>query len=48
MDEEAVRAAHEQNRASWNEATAAHQSHKRNQAAFFRRGGSTLFEEKGV
>ncbi|MDE2949704.1 MAG: class I SAM-dependent methyltransferase [Chloroflexota bacterium] len=37
---------HEINRLSWNEATKAHNSHKGDQAAFFRAGGSTLFEEE--
>lgn len=37
---------HEQNRLSWNEATRAHNSHKGDQAAFFRNGGSTLFPEE--
>ena len=37
---------HEQNRRSWNAATRAHNSHKRDQAAFLRGGGSTLFEEE--
>jgi SAM-dependent methyltransferase len=37
---------HEANRASWNAATDAHNSHKRDQAAFFRGGGSTLFPEE--
>ncbi|QBD77608.1 class I SAM-dependent methyltransferase [Ktedonosporobacter rubrisoli] len=37
---------HEENRLSWNEATKAHNSHKGDQAAFFRQGGSTLFEEE--
>ncbi len=37
---------HEINRLSWNEATKAHNSHKGDQAAFFRSGGSTLFEEE--
>jgi SAM-dependent methyltransferase len=37
---------HEQNRLSWNAATAAHNSHKGDQAAFFRDGGSTLFPEE--
>lgn len=36
---------HEANRRSWNEATRAHNSHKGDQAAFFRKGGSTLFPE---
>ena len=43
------RAQHEMNRRSWNEATKAHNSHKGDQATFFRRGGSTLFpEERGL
>lgn len=46
MDEAQVLTAHEQNRRSWNAATPAHQSHKLNQAAFFRSGGSTLFAEE--
>jgi SAM-dependent methyltransferase len=37
---------HEQNRRSWNRATPAHNSHKRDQAAFLRAGGSTLFPEE--
>lgn len=37
---------HEQNRLSWNEATRAHNSHKRDQAGFLREGGSTLYEEE--
>ncbi len=37
---------HEANRASWNEATKAHNSHKGDQARFFREGGSTLFPEE--
>ena len=37
---------HEENRLSWNAATAAHNSHKRDQARFFRDGGSTLFPEE--
>ncbi len=37
---------HEQNRLSWNAATAAHNSHKGDQAAFFRAGGDTLFPEE--
>jgi SAM-dependent methyltransferase len=36
------KALHEQNRLSWNEATKAHNSHKADQAAFFRAGGSKL------
>ena len=41
-----TRALHEQNRKSWNHATVAHNSHKGNQAAFLRGGGSTLFPEE--
>ena len=37
---------HEQNRKSWNAVTAAHNSHKVDQARFFRDGGSTLFPEE--
>jgi SAM-dependent methyltransferase len=37
---------HEENRRSWNAATRAHNSHKRDQAAFLRGGGSTLFAEE--
>ncbi|MCH9648717.1 MAG: class I SAM-dependent methyltransferase [Deltaproteobacteria bacterium] len=37
---------HEKNRQSWNEATRAHNSHKGDQGAFFRGGGSTLFPEE--
>lgn len=37
---------HEQNRLSWNEATRAHNSHKRDQAKFLREGGSTLGPEE--
>lgn len=36
----------EQNRRSWNAATRAHNSHKRDQAAFFRDGGSTLWPDE--
>lgn len=36
----------EQNRRSWNEATRAHNAHKLDQTGFFKRGGSTLFEEE--
>ena len=42
------RAHHELNRQSWNEATKAHNSHKGDQAAFFRAGGSSLFPEERV
>jgi len=37
---------HEENRLSWNAATDAHNSHKRDQARFFRAGGSTVFPEE--
>ncbi len=37
---------HEANRRSWNEATVAHNTHKKDQAGFLRRGGSTLFPEE--
>ncbi len=37
---------HEQNRAAWNAATQQHNSHKGDQAAFLRAGGSTLFPEE--
>ena len=37
---------HEANRLSWNAATRAHNSHKADQAAFFRNGGSTLYPEE--
>ena len=37
---------HEINRLSWNEGTKAHNSHKGDQAAFFRAGGNTLFSEE--
>ncbi len=37
---------HEENRRSWNEATKAHNSHKRNQAQFLRDSGDTLYPEE--
>jgi SAM-dependent methyltransferase len=37
---------HQKNRVSWNEATKAHNSHKRDQAAYFREGGNTLYPEE--
>ncbi len=37
---------HEENRLAWNEATVAHNSHKGDQATFFRNGGTTLFPEE--
>lgn len=39
------RSAHEQNRKSWNAVTPAHNSHKGDQAAWFRDGGNTLGPE---
>jgi SAM-dependent methyltransferase len=42
----AIRDLHEDNRRSWNSATRAHNSHKGDQAAFLRGGGSTLFPEE--
>ncbi len=47
-DEAGRRALHEGNRLSWNEATRAHNSHKRDQAKFFREGGNKMFEEERV
>jgi len=46
MSEPTKRQMHEANRESWNTATPAHSSHKRDQAGFLRRGGSTLFPEE--
>ena len=40
------KAYHEMNRLSWNAGTRAHNSHKGDQAAFFRAGGNTLFAEE--
>lgn len=40
------KAHHEINRLSWNEGTKAHNSHKGDQASFFRNGGSTLKDEE--
>ena len=37
---------HEANRISWNAATTAHNSHKVDQAKFFREGGQTLYPEE--
>ena len=37
---------HEENRAAWNVATEAHNSHKADQAKFLREGGTTLFPEE--
>ena len=37
---------HEENRLSWNAATIAHNSHKGDQAAFFRNGGNKLHPEE--
>lgn len=41
-----AKAVHEANRASWNAATKQHNTHKGDQAAFLRAGGSTLFPEE--
>lgn len=46
FDDDELRAMHEDNRRSWNAVTPAHQSHKADQAAFLRNGGSTLFPEE--
>ncbi|MCR9247485.1 MAG: class I SAM-dependent methyltransferase [bacterium] len=46
FDEDQRRAFHEQNRRSWNAVTAAHNSHKRDQAEFLAAGGSTLFSDE--
>lgn len=43
---EARKAIHEQNRRSWNEATKAHNSHKADQAKFFREGGNKNYREE--
>ena len=40
------KAHHELNRLSWNEGTKAHNSHKGDQASFFRNGGNTLFSDE--
>ena len=40
------KAHHEINRLSWNEGTKAHNSHKGDQATFFRNGGNTLYPEE--
>lgn len=37
---------HQENRVSWNAATEAHNSHKADQAAYLRGGGSTLYPEE--
>ncbi len=37
---------HEENRIAWNAATEAHNSHKADQAGFFRNGGSTVYPEE--
>ena len=42
----ASRDLHEENRLAWNAATDAHNSHKADQARFFREGGDTLFPEE--
>jgi len=46
FDDDRRRSLHEQNRRSWNAVTPAHNSHKADQAGFFRRGGSTLFPDE--
>ena len=46
MNESTPNQWHEANRLAWNAATAAHNSHKQDQAGFLRRGGSTLFPEE--
>lgn len=46
IDDVARREMHEQNRASWNAVTSAHNSHKPGQAEFLSDGGSTLFPEE--
>ena len=43
--EDAFRDMHEQNRASWNAVTPAHNRHKPTQAEFLRDCGSTLFPD---
>jgi len=43
---EARKRIHEENRLSWNEATRAHNSHKVDQAKFFREGGHKIFPEE--
>src|SRR5688572_30021198 len=35
-------------RASWNTATRAHNAHKKDQAAFFKNGGSTLYDDEKI
>lgn len=40
------RSAHERNRLSWNAATPVHETHRGDQAAFYRAGGSSLFPEE--
>jgi hypothetical protein len=44
----ARQALHEQNRLSWNAATQAHNSHKADQARFYREGGSKLYPEEAA
>ena len=46
LDDDARRKMHEQNRRSWNAITPVHNAHKRDQSAFFRDGGSTLFPDE--
>ncbi len=46
MSDESNSSIHEANRRSWNAATLAHNSHKKDQAGYLRRGGTTLFPEE--
>lgn len=46
MPHTAIQSIHEANRASWNAATLAHNSHKGDQATFLRDGGEVLFAEE--
>ncbi|HXV76743.1 MAG TPA: class I SAM-dependent methyltransferase [Candidatus Polarisedimenticolaceae bacterium] len=45
-EEREKRAMHEQNRRSWNAVTPVHNAHKRDQPAFLRRGGTTLWPDE--
>ncbi|KAG0237390.1 hypothetical protein BGW42_000966 [Actinomortierella wolfii] len=46
MTSESYQKYHNQNRESWNKATVAHNSHKKDQDKFFKNKGSTLFKEE--
>jgi hypothetical protein len=46
MTDLANRQLHEDNRLSWNAATVAHNSHKHDQAGYFRRGGCKLYPQE--